>query len=182
MRSRGLAPGPAWGAFPTAARRAGRISRRPASSRRTFRPGRRPRRICWQRRSGYCLPGTIPKRRAGTRRSGQASRCRPDPVPLLSLLAEAGARADGVRLLNGRFVLKAELHDAQLQILILMPTGRVFGAGKRNRAASRSASRVCSDRGQCRRRVRRPLRREGRGVVVSIGKAKRCAHSRAIRE
>ena len=49
----------------------------------------------------------------------------PDPTPLLGLLGEAGARLEGLRLLNGRFVLKAELGDAVL--LILVPSGRVFG-------------------------------------------------------
>ncbi len=49
----------------------------------------------------------------------------PDPTPLLGLLGEAGAQLEGLRLLNGRFVLKAELGDAALQILV--PSGRVFG-------------------------------------------------------
>ena len=35
----------------------------------------------------------------------------PDPTTLLGLLGEAGARLEGLRLLNGRFVLKAELGD-----------------------------------------------------------------------
>ncbi len=43
------------------------------------------------------------------------------------LLGEAGARLEGIRLLNGRFVLKAELGDAALQILV--PSGRAFGPG-----------------------------------------------------
>ncbi len=51
----------------------------------------------------------------------------PDPTPLLGLLGEEGARLEGLRLLNGRFVLKAELGDAALQILV--PSGRVFGPG-----------------------------------------------------
>ncbi len=51
----------------------------------------------------------------------------PDPTPLLGLLGEAGARLEGLRLLNGRFVLKAELGDAALQILV--PSGRAFGPG-----------------------------------------------------
>ena len=51
----------------------------------------------------------------------------PDPTPLLELLGAAGARLEGLRLLNGRFVLKAELGDAALQILV--PSGRVFGPG-----------------------------------------------------
>ena len=51
----------------------------------------------------------------------------PDPAPLLGLLGEAGARLEGLRLLNGRFVLKAELGDAALQILV--PSGRAFGPG-----------------------------------------------------
>ena len=49
----------------------------------------------------------------------------PDPTPLLGLLAEAGARVEGLRLLDGRFVLKAELGNALLQILV--PSGRAFG-------------------------------------------------------
>ena len=48
----------------------------------------------------------------------------PDPTPLLGLLADAGARIEGLRLLGGRFVLKAELGDAVLQILV--PSGRAF--------------------------------------------------------
>ena len=51
----------------------------------------------------------------------------PDPTTLLGLLGEAGARLEGLRLLNGRFVLKAELGDAVLQILV--PSGRVFRTG-----------------------------------------------------
>ena len=51
----------------------------------------------------------------------------PDPAPLLGLLAETGARVEGLRLLNGRFVLKAELGNALLQILV--PSGRAFGPG-----------------------------------------------------
>ena len=49
----------------------------------------------------------------------------PDPTPLLGLLGGAGAQLEGLRLLNGRFVLKAELGDAALQILV--PSGRAFG-------------------------------------------------------
>ena len=49
----------------------------------------------------------------------------PDPTLLLGMLGEAGARLEGLRLLNGRFVLKAELGDAALQILV--PSERVFG-------------------------------------------------------
>ena len=49
----------------------------------------------------------------------------PDPAPLLPLLASAGARVEGLRLLDGRFVLKAELGNALLQILV--PSGRAFG-------------------------------------------------------
>lgn len=49
----------------------------------------------------------------------------PDPTPLLGMLDRAGARIEGLRLLGGRFVLKAELGDAALQILV--PSGRVFG-------------------------------------------------------
>ena len=48
-----------------------------------------------------------------------------DPAPLLGLLAEAGARVEGPRLLDGRFVLKAELGNALLQFLV--PSGRAFG-------------------------------------------------------
>ena len=51
----------------------------------------------------------------------------PDPTPLLDLLAEAGARVEGLRLMNGRFVLKAELGAAALQILV--PSGRAFAPG-----------------------------------------------------
>ena len=51
----------------------------------------------------------------------------PDPTPLLGLLGAAGARLEGLRLLSGRFVLKVELGDAVLQILV--PSGRVFGPG-----------------------------------------------------
>ena len=49
----------------------------------------------------------------------------PDATPLLGLLGDAGARLEGLRLMNGRFVLKAELGDAALQILV--PSGRAFG-------------------------------------------------------
>ena len=49
----------------------------------------------------------------------------PDPMPLLGMLDRAGARIEGLRLLGGRFVLKAELGDAVLQILV--PSGRAFG-------------------------------------------------------
>ena len=51
----------------------------------------------------------------------------PDPAPLLPLLAGAGARVEGLRLLDGRFVLKAELGNTLLQIVV--PSGRVFGPG-----------------------------------------------------
>ncbi len=51
----------------------------------------------------------------------------PDPTPLLRMLGEADARLEGLRLLNGRFVLKAELGDEALQILV--PSGRTFGPG-----------------------------------------------------
>ena len=51
----------------------------------------------------------------------------PDPAPLLPLLAGAGARVEGLRLLSGRFVLKVELGNAALQILV--PSGRPFGPG-----------------------------------------------------
>ena len=54
----------------------------------------------------------------------------PDPLgatPLLGLLAEEGARVEGLRLLDGRFVLKVELGNALLQILV--PSGRAFGPG-----------------------------------------------------
>ena len=50
-----------------------------------------------------------------------------DPAPLLGLLAGAGARVEGLRLLDGRFVLKAELGNALLQIMV--PSGRAFGPG-----------------------------------------------------
>ena len=49
----------------------------------------------------------------------------PDTTSLLGLLSEAGARVEGLRLLDGRFVLKAELGNALLQILV--PSGRAFG-------------------------------------------------------
>ena len=51
----------------------------------------------------------------------------PDPAPLLAMLAGAGAQVEGLRLLDGRFVLKAELGNALLQILV--PSGRAFGPG-----------------------------------------------------
>ena len=51
----------------------------------------------------------------------------PEPAPLLGLLAAAGARVEGLRLLDGRFVLKAELGNALLQIMV--PSGRAFGPG-----------------------------------------------------
>ena len=51
----------------------------------------------------------------------------PDPVPLLGLLADAGARVEGLRLLDGRFVLKVEQGNALLQILV--PSGRAFAPG-----------------------------------------------------
>ena len=51
----------------------------------------------------------------------------PDPAPLLPLLAQAGAQVEGLRLLDGRLVLKAELGNALLQILV--PSGRAFGPG-----------------------------------------------------
>lgn len=50
---------------------------------------------------------------------------RPDSTPLLGMLERAGARIEGLRLIGGRFVLKAELGDAALQILV--PSGRLFG-------------------------------------------------------
>ena len=51
----------------------------------------------------------------------------PEPTPLLGILAEAGATVEGLRLLDGRFVLKAELGNALLQVLV--PSGRAFGPG-----------------------------------------------------
>ena len=51
----------------------------------------------------------------------------PDSTPLLTLLAGAGAQVEGLRLLDGRLVLKAELGNALLQILV--PSGRAFGRG-----------------------------------------------------
>ena len=51
----------------------------------------------------------------------------PDPAPLLPLLAGAGARVEGLRLLDGRFVLKVEQGNALLQILV--PSGRAFAPG-----------------------------------------------------
>ena len=52
----------------------------------------------------------------------------PDRAPLLGMLAEAGAQVEGLRLLDGRFVLKAELGNSLLQIL--SPSGRAFGPGR----------------------------------------------------
>ena len=49
----------------------------------------------------------------------------PEPAPLLGLLDGAGARVEALRLLDGRLVLKAELGNALLQILV--PSGRAFG-------------------------------------------------------
>lgn len=51
----------------------------------------------------------------------------PDPTPLLGLLEDAGARLEGLRLLSGQFILKVELGDAALQILV--PSGRMFAPG-----------------------------------------------------
>lgn len=51
----------------------------------------------------------------------------PEGAPLLGTLAGAGARVEGLRLLNGRFVLKAELGDAALQLLV--PSGRALAPG-----------------------------------------------------
>ena len=51
----------------------------------------------------------------------------PDPAPLLAMLAGAGARVEGLRLRDGRFVLKAELGNALLQIMV--PSGRAFAPG-----------------------------------------------------
>ena len=52
----------------------------------------------------------------------------PDPcvdgTPLLPLLAEAGARVEGLRLTDGRLVVKVQLRAASLQILV--PSRRVF--------------------------------------------------------
>ena len=41
-----------------------------------------------------------------------------EPTLLLKLLGDAGAQLEEIMLLNGRFVLKAELGAAALQILI----------------------------------------------------------------
>lgn len=49
---------------------------------------------------------------------------RPGGTPLLTLLDRAGACVEGLRLLGGRLVLKAELRGAALQILV--PSGRAF--------------------------------------------------------
>ena len=51
----------------------------------------------------------------------------PDTTPLLPLLAGAGATVEGLRLMNGRFILKVELGNALLQILV--PSGRMFAPG-----------------------------------------------------
>lgn len=51
----------------------------------------------------------------------------PDSAPLLPLLAAAGAAVEGLRLADGQFILKVELGNAALQILV--PSGRVFGPG-----------------------------------------------------
>ena len=51
----------------------------------------------------------------------------PDTTALLPLLAGAGATVEGLRLMSGRFVLKVELGNALLQILV--PSGRVFAPG-----------------------------------------------------
>ena len=91
---------------------------------------------CGPRRAGRCWPGRTRRRRRGARPSGRACRCwsasptrsrgrHQAPAPLLPLLAAAGARVEGLRLLDGRFVLKAELGNALLQIMV--PSGRAFG-------------------------------------------------------
>ena len=51
----------------------------------------------------------------------------PDTTALLPLLAGAGARVEGLRLMSGRLVLKVELGNALLQILV--PSGRMFAPG-----------------------------------------------------
>ncbi len=51
----------------------------------------------------------------------------PDPTALLPLLAGAGARVEGLRLMSGRLILKVELGNALLQILV--PSGRMFAPG-----------------------------------------------------
>ena len=51
----------------------------------------------------------------------------PDTTPLLPLLAGAGATVEGLRLMNGRFILKVELGNALLQVLL--PSGRMFAPG-----------------------------------------------------
>ena len=51
----------------------------------------------------------------------------PDPTALLPLLAGAGARVEGLRLMSGRLILKVELGNALLQILV--PSGRAFAPG-----------------------------------------------------
>ena len=60
----------------------------------------------------------------------------PDPAPLLGLLVEAGARVEGLRLLDGRFVLKAELGNALLQIMV--PSGRGVRARRRDHGEARA--------------------------------------------
>ena len=51
----------------------------------------------------------------------------PDTTALLPLLAGAGARVEGLRLMSGRLILKVELGNALLQILV--PSGRMFAPG-----------------------------------------------------
>ena len=74
-----------------------------------------------RRRAAYALPARSP----GASRGARSPDPWPDPTPLRGLFGGAGARLEGLRLLNGRFVLKAEPGDAALQILV--PSGRVFG-------------------------------------------------------
>ena len=51
----------------------------------------------------------------------------PDPAALLPLLAAAGAKVEGLRLVDGPLVVKVELGEAVVQILI--PSGRIFDPG-----------------------------------------------------
>ena len=89
----------------------------------------------------------------------------PEPAPLLGLLAGAGARVEGLRMLYGRFVLKAELGNALLQILV--PSGRAFGPDDEIMAKQPPARRPAPKRACARRGV-------GGCVEVRINGGHRC--------